>query len=98
MSRRSRYSLTKVSADLPTVLVQQLDNWKGQIQGINRSHLIGDLLVWALEKGAVDELYPECAADHDHRGVMEREADCACACLTCAPNGDGKGTPQRGRA
>ncbi len=90
MSRRSRYSLTKVSADLPSVLVQQLDNWKGQIHGINRSQLIGDLLLWALEQGAVDQLYPECAADHDHRAPITREEwirDCDCACLTCAPNG-----------
>lgn len=90
MSRRSLYSLTKVSADLPVVLVQQLDAWKGQIQGLNRSRLIGDLLIWALERGAIDELYPECAADHDH-GAVASEEDCHCACLTCQPKGIGNG-------
>ncbi len=40
MGRRSHYAITKVSADLPAALVQQLDGWKGEIQGINRSRLI----------------------------------------------------------
>ena len=49
MKRRSRYALTKVSADLPAHIVQQLDGWKTEIEGINRSQLISDLLRWALE-------------------------------------------------
>jgi len=80
MGRRSRYSITKVSADLPAALVQQLDGWKGEIQGINRSRLISDLLRWALDRGAVDELYPECEFDHNH---ADAEADCGCHCVTC---------------
>ena len=59
MSRRSRYALTKVSADLPAPLVQQLDGWKISIEGINRSQLISDLLKWSLDEGAIDALYPE---------------------------------------
>ena len=42
MKRRSRYALTKVSADLPAHIVQQLDGWKTEIEGINRSQLISD--------------------------------------------------------
>ena len=53
MSRRSRYALTKVSADLPAPLVQQLDGWKISIEGINRSQLISDLLKWSLDEGAI---------------------------------------------
>ncbi len=79
MSRRSRYALTKVSADLPTLLVQKLDAWKMEIQGINRSQLINDLLTWAIEQGAIDQLYPECAAGHVH-DVGE---SCDCTCMTC---------------
>ena len=56
MKRRSRYALTKVSADLPAHIVQQLDGWKTEIEGINRSQLISDLLRWALEKDAVEAL------------------------------------------
>lgn len=89
MSRRSRYDLTKVSADLPTLLVQQLDAWKFEIKGINRSQLIGDLLTWALQQGAIDALYPECEAGHEHHG--SHNADCACICPTCEPiNGNGR--------
>ena len=72
MSRRSRYALTKVSADLPAPLVQQLDGWKISIEGINRSQLISDLLKWSLDEGAIDALYPECEHDHKH----EVDADC----------------------
>ncbi len=79
MSRRSRYSLTKVSADLPALLVQQLDAWRDQIEGINRSKLISDLLGWALEQGAIDDLYPYCAAGHVH-AVGEA---CDCNCHSC---------------
>lgn len=80
MGRRSRYAITKVSADLPAALVQQLDSWKEEIDGINRSQLISDLLRWALDHGAVDELYPECEFDHRHESV---EPDCGCHCVTC---------------
>ena len=48
MTRRSRYALAKVSADIPVALVQQLDGWKSNIEGISRSQLIADLLKWSL--------------------------------------------------
>ena len=79
MSRRSRYALTKVSADLPAPLVQQLDGWKLSIEGINRSQLISDLLKWSLDEGAIDALYPECEHDHKH----EAGADCNCELGCC---------------
>ena len=79
MSRRSRYALTKVSADLPASLVQQLDGWKGSIEGINRSQLISDLLKWSLDEGAIDALYPECEHNHKH----EADADCNCELGCC---------------
>ena len=79
MSRRSRYALTKVSADLPAPLVQQLDSWKISIEGINRSQLISDLLKWSLDEGAIDALYPECEHDHKH----EADADCNCELGCC---------------
>ena len=79
MTRRSRYALTKVSADLPASLVQQLDGWKESIEGINRSQLISDLLRWALKEGAVDSLYPECEHDHKH----EIGDDCGCELGCC---------------
>ena len=79
MSRRSRYALTKVSADLPASLVQQLDGWKTSIEGINRSQLISDLLKWSLDEGAIDALYPECEHDHKH----EVDADCNCELGCC---------------
>ena len=60
MTRRSRYALSKVSADIPVSLVQQLDGWKANIEGISRSQLISDLLKWSLDQGAIDSLYPEC--------------------------------------
>ena len=50
MTRRSRYALSKVSADLPVSLVQQLDGWKANIDGISRSQLISDLLKNETEK------------------------------------------------
>jgi len=79
MSRRSRYALTKVSADLPTSLVQQLDGWKASIEGINRSQLISDLLRWALDEGAIDSLYPECEHNHKHGA----DVDCSCTLGCC---------------
>ena len=79
MSRRSRYALTKVSADLPASLVQQIDGWKISIEGINRSQLISDLLKWSLDEGAIDALYPECEHDHKH----EVDADCNCELGCC---------------
>ena len=79
MSRRSRYALTKVSADLPALLVQHLDGWKSSIEGINRSQLISDLLKWSLDEGAIDALYPECEHNHKH----EAEADCNCELGCC---------------
>ena len=79
MSRRSRYALTKVSADLPAPLVQQLDGWKISIEGINRSQLISDLLKWSLDEGAIDALYTECEHDHKH----EVDADCNCELGCC---------------
>ena len=79
MSRRSRYALTKVSADLPAPLVQQLDGWKVSIEGINRSQLISDLLRWALDEGAIDSLYPECEHDHKHGA----DVDCSCTLGCC---------------
>tara|TARA_Y100000590_G_scaffold438309_1_gene560973 strand:- start:552 stop:791 length:240 start_codon:yes stop_codon:yes gene_type:complete len=79
MSRRSRYALTKVSADLPAPLVQQLDGWKISIEGINRSQLISDLLKWSLDEGAIDALYPECEHNHKH----EADADCNCELGCC---------------
>ena len=79
MSRRSRYALAKVSADLPASLVQQLDGWKASIEGINRSQLISDLLKWALDEGAIDSLYPECEHDHKH----EADVDCNCELGCC---------------
>jgi|TARA_X000001036_G_C19970315_1_gene517860 hypothetical protein len=74
MTRRSRYALTKVSADLPASLVQQLDGWKTTIEGINRSQLISDLLRWSLDQGAIDSLYPECEHNHEHK------SDIICNC------------------
>ena len=79
MSRRSRYALTKVSADLPASLVQQLDGWKTSIEGINRSQLISDLLKWSLDEGAIDSLYPECEHDHKHGA----DVDCNCKLGCC---------------
>tara|TARA_B100000959_G_scaffold31982_1_gene30425 strand:+ start:606 stop:845 length:240 start_codon:yes stop_codon:yes gene_type:complete len=79
MSRRSRYALTKVSADLPAPLVQQLDGWKTSIEGINRSQLISDLLKWSLDEGAIDALYPECEHNHKHSD----EIDCSCKLGCC---------------
>ena len=79
MSRRSRYALTKVSADLPAPLVQQLDGWKISIEGINRSQLISDLLKWSLDEGAIDALYPECEHNHKH----EADVDCNCELGCC---------------
>tara|TARA_B100001250_G_scaffold333666_1_gene299372 strand:- start:446 stop:679 length:234 start_codon:yes stop_codon:yes gene_type:complete len=77
MTRRSRYALSKVSADLPASLVQQLDGWKANIDGISRSQLISDLLRWSLEQGAIDSLYPECGHDHGP------EIDCGCKLGCC---------------
>ena len=79
MSRRSRYALTKVSADLPASLVQQLDGLKTSIEGINRSQLISDLLKWSLDEGAIDALYPECEHDHKHGA----DVDCSCKLGCC---------------
>ena len=73
MTRRSRYALTKVSADLPASLVQQLDGW------INRSQLISDLLRWLVDNGAIDALYPECEHNHEH----EANIDCDCTLGCC---------------
>lgn len=81
MARRSPHALTKVSADLPTELVVRLDRWKASISGLNRSRLISDLLAWALDKGAIDALYPDCAADHAH--PVEEAAACDCPCPPC---------------
>tara|TARA_B000000565_G_scaffold254619_1_gene233347 strand:+ start:1805 stop:2044 length:240 start_codon:yes stop_codon:yes gene_type:complete len=78
MTRRSRYALTKVSADIPVSLVQQLDGWKSNIDGISRSQLISDLLKWSLDQGAIDALYPVCAHDHNHG--PEVECDCNLGC------------------
>ena len=78
MTRRSRYALTKVSADIPASLVQQLDGWKSNIDGISRSQLISDLLKWSLDQGAIDALYPVCAHDHNHG--PEFECDCNLGC------------------
>tara|TARA_Y100001970_G_scaffold9826_1_gene11605 strand:+ start:1540 stop:1779 length:240 start_codon:yes stop_codon:yes gene_type:complete len=78
MSRRSRYALSKVSADLPVSLVQQLDGWKASIDGISRSQLISDLLKWSLDEGAIDVLYPEC--EHDHKHEADVECDCKLGC------------------
>ena len=83
MKRRSRYALTKVSADLPAHIVQQLDGWKTEIEGINRSQLISDLLRWALEKDAVEALYPECDHDHDHDHNHVDGIDCGCKLGCC---------------
>ena len=52
--------MSKVSADIPASLLQQLDGWKVNIEGISRSQLISDLLKWSLDQGAIDSLYPEC--------------------------------------
>jgi hypothetical protein len=79
MTRRSRYALTKVSADLPAPLVQQLDGWKASIEGINRSQLISDLLRWSLDQGAIDALYPECEHNHKHG----TDIDCSCKLGCC---------------
>jgi hypothetical protein len=79
MTRRSRYALTKVSADLPAPLVQQLDGWKTSIEGINRSQLISDLLRWSLDQGAIDALYPECEHNHKHGA----DIDCSCELGCC---------------
>ena len=78
MSRRSRYALTKVSAYLPVSLVQQLDGWKANIDGISRSQLISDLLRWSLKEGAIDSLYPEC--EHNHSHGPEIECNCTLGC------------------
>ena len=78
MTRRSRYALTKVSADIPVSLVQQLDGWKSNIDGISRSQLISDLLKWSLDQGAIDALYPVCSHDHNHG--PEVECDCNLGC------------------
>tara|TARA_B100001250_G_C19518414_1_gene664877 strand:+ start:69 stop:308 length:240 start_codon:yes stop_codon:yes gene_type:complete len=78
MSRRSRYALSKVSADLPVSLVQQLDGWKATIDGISRSQLISDLLNWALNEGAIDTLYPEC--EHNHQHSSDVDCDCTLGC------------------
>ncbi|MDC0161306.1 hypothetical protein OAI71_00395 [Marine Group III euryarchaeote] len=79
MTRRSRYALSKVSADLPASLVQQLDGWKANIDGISRSQLISDLLKWALDEGAIDSLYPSCEFNHNHGP----EVDCGCTLGCC---------------
>ena len=79
MSRRSRYALSKVSADIPISLVQQLDGWKTNIEGISRSQLISDLLKWALDEGAIDSLYPSCEHNHSHGP----EVDCNCTLGCC---------------
>ena len=79
MTRRSRYALSKVSADLPVSLVQQLDGWKTNIDGISRSQLISDLLKCYLDQGAIDALYPECEHNHDHGA----EVDCNCTLGCC---------------
>ena len=78
MTRRSRYALSKVSADLPVSLVQQLDGWKANIDGISRSQLISDLLKWALDQGAIDSLYPSC--EHNQSHGPEIECDCKLGC------------------
>ena len=78
MSRRSRYALSKVSADLPASLVQQLDGSKAKIDGISRSQLISDLLKWSLDQGAIDSLYPEC--EHNHQHGPEVECNCTLGC------------------
>ena len=78
MTRRSRYALTKVSADIPVSLVQQIDGWKSNIDGISRSQLISDLLKWSLDQGAIDVLYPICPHDHNHG--PEVECDCNLGC------------------
>tara|TARA_Y100001968_G_C18991248_1_gene541519 strand:- start:123 stop:362 length:240 start_codon:yes stop_codon:yes gene_type:complete len=78
MSRRSRYALSKVSADLPVSLVQQLDGWKANIDGISRSQLISDLLNWSLNEGAIDSLYPEC--EHNHKHGSDVDCDCTLGC------------------
>tara|TARA_Y100000996_G_C22278719_1_gene543130 strand:+ start:353 stop:592 length:240 start_codon:yes stop_codon:yes gene_type:complete len=78
MSRRSRYALSKVSADLPISLVQQLDGWKANIDGISRSQLISDLLNWSLNEGAIDSLYPEC--EHNHKHSSDVDCDCTLGC------------------
>ena len=78
MTRRSRYALTKVSADIPVSLVQQLDSWKSNIDGISRSQLISDLLKWSLDQGAIDALYPACPYDYNHG--PEVECDCNLGC------------------
>tara|TARA_B100000902_G_scaffold175689_1_gene169476 strand:- start:594 stop:833 length:240 start_codon:yes stop_codon:yes gene_type:complete len=79
MSRRSRYALSKVSADLSISLVQQLDGWKSNIEGISRSQLISDLLKWALDQGAIDALYPSCEKNHSHGP----EVECGCTLGCC---------------
>ena len=78
MTRRSRYALAKVSADIPVSLVQQLDGWKSNIDGISRSQLISDLLKWSLDQGAIDVLYQMCPHDHNHG--PEVECDCNLGC------------------
>ena len=78
MTRRSRYALAKVSADIPLALVQQLDGWKSNIEGISRSQLIADLLKWSLDQGAIDSLYPVC--EHNHNHGPEIECDCTLGC------------------
>ena len=78
MTRRSRYALSKVSADIPVSLVQQLDGWKVNIEGISRSQLISDLLKWSLEQGAIDSLYPDC--EHGHNQCSGISCECTLGC------------------
>ena len=78
MTRRSRYALSKVSADIPASLLQQLDGWKVNIEGISRSQLISDLLKLSLEQGAIDSLYPVCEHNHNHGPEIECECKLGC--------------------
>ena len=78
MTRRSRYALSKVSADIPVSLVQQLDGWKSNIEGISRSQLISDLLKWSLDQGAIDALYPDC--EHGHIHCSQVSCECTLGC------------------
>ena len=71
--------MSKVSADLPISLVQQLDGWKENIDGISRSQLISDLLKWSLDQGAIDALYPSCEHNHSHGP----EVNCNCTLGCC---------------
>ena len=78
MTRRSRYALSKVSADIPVSLVQQLDGWKSNREGISRSQLISDLLKWSLDQGAIDALYPDCEHGHNHCSQVSCECTLGC--------------------